>query len=294
MRLLFYSYTNSFTFTERKLASIRGLGVMLVDNFKLKKMKKLALLVLAITSWTIVFGQVSKEYLSSKQIQQLEDNETNSWKLQDYAVLFSKIGNYKASLAAQNLYLEKNKAAMNIPAKPKADSVYFKSFQPQSAIDVIAKAAKNYKVVITNEAHYQPQNRVFTSLLLDTLYKEGFRYLCVEDLSKDDTVYKSKEDTQLNSRKYPIKTTGFYMDEPQYGNLVRHALKLGYTLVPYEYYASNGKDSGKGKWTSEKYCTNISKRPKGKNISALRLWTSKRKYYKRQYWTDGCNVEITS
>lgn len=214
-------------------------------------MKRLSLLILAIAFWTIAFGQESKDYLSSKRIQQLEDSETNSWKLQDYAVLFSKIENYKASLAAQNLYLEKNKAAMNIPEKPKADSVYFKSFKPQKAIDVIAKAAKNYKVVITNEAHYQPQNRIFTYLLLDTLYKEDFRYLCVEDLSKDDTVYKSKEDKELNARKYPIRTTGFYMDEPQYGNLVRHALKLGYTLVPYEYYASEIKDPEQRIWSRE-------------------------------------------
>src|ERR1035438_9320797 len=90
--------------------------------------------------------------------------ETNFWQLQTYAVLFSKIGNYKASLATQNLYLEKNKAAMNIPVKPKADSVYFRTFKPKNAVDVIAKAAENYKVVITNEAHYQPENRVFTNV----------------------------------------------------------------------------------------------------------------------------------
>ncbi len=188
------------------------------------------------------FGQTGKDYLFSKDVQKMVDSETNSWQLQNYAVLFSKIGNYKASLATQNLYLEKNKAAMNIPEKPKADSVYFNTFKPKNAVDIISKAAEKYKVVITNEAHYQPQNRVFTSLLLGKLYQQGFRYLCVEDLSKDDTIYKSKEDKELNSRKYPIKTTGFYMDEPQYGNLVRQALKLGYTLIAYEHYASDIKD----------------------------------------------------
>lgn len=188
------------------------------------------------------FGQVAKDYLSSKEIQKIVDSETNSFQLQNYAVLFSKIGNYKASLATQNLFLEKNKAAMNIPEKPKADSIYFSTFKPENAVDVIAKAAKKYQVVITNEAHYQPQNRVFTSLLLAKLYQQGFRYLCVEDLSKDDSIYKLKEDKELNIRKYPIKATGFYMDEPQYGNLVRQALKIGYTLIAYENYASDIKD----------------------------------------------------
>ncbi len=199
-----------------------------------------------------IFGQVGKDYLFSKEIQKMVDNETNSWQFQTYAVLFSKIGNYKASLATQNLYLEKNKAAMNIPEKPKADSIYFSTFKPENAVDVITKTAERYKVVITNEAHYQPQNRVFTSLLLERLYKQGFRYLCVEDLSRDDTIYKSKEDKELNNRKYPIKTTGFYMDEPQYGNLVRQALKIGYNLVAYEHYASDIKDPGERMMGREK------------------------------------------
>ncbi len=205
-------------------------------------MRKIFFLAFTIPLYSIAVCQIQKTYLSSQQIQKSVDSETNSWKFQDYAVLFSKVQNYKASLAAQALYLEKNKAAMNIPQKPKADSIYFKSFSPQSALDVITQAAKNYKVVITNEAHYQPKNRLFTSLLLDKLYKEGIRYLCVEDLSVDDMVYKSKEDKQLNVRKYPTTTTGYYMDEPQYGNMVRHALHLGYKVVPYEHTASDVKD----------------------------------------------------
>ncbi len=216
-------------------------------------MKKLSLIYLTLVLMgSSTFGQGSKSYLTSKDIQKLVDSETNSWQLQTYAVLFSKVGNYKASLATQHLYLEKNKAAMNIPEKPKVDSINFKTFKPKNAVEVISKAAERYKVVITNEAHYQPQNRVFTSLLLEKLYQQGFRYLCVEDLSRDDTVFKSKEDKDLNNRKYPIKTSGYYMDEPQYGNLVRQALKLGYTLIAYEHYASEIKDLGERMMGREK------------------------------------------
>ena len=197
--------------------------------------------ILLVTTNSFVFGQEKNDYNFSKEIQQKLDSEKNSWNIQNYAILFSKIGNYKASIAAQHLYIEKNRAAMNIPEPPKPDSVYFSSFKPENAVDVIAKAAKNYKVVITNEAHYQPENRVFTNLLLDTLYKEGFRYFCVEDLTQDDTVLKFKEDKDLNKRKYPLKTSGDYMDEPQYADLVRHALKIGYKVVPYEYYAMDVK-----------------------------------------------------
>lgn len=206
----------------------------------MKKITAIFIILIFLSSNT--FGQIRNTYLTSRDIQKLVDSETDFWKLQDYAVLFSKIGNYKASLATQKLYLEKNRATMNIPEKPKADSAFLSSFKPKNAVDVIAKAAKNYKVVITNEAHYQPQNRVFTALLLEKLYQQGFRYLCVEDLYIDDPNVKSKEDKELNRRKYPLKSTGFYMNEPQYGNLVRQALKIGYTLVAYEHYASDVKD----------------------------------------------------
>ena len=217
-----------------------------------KMKKKFCIAVTFFFASLTTFGQVGKDYLFSKDIQNQVDSEKNSWQLQTYAVLFSKIGNYKASIATQNLYLEKNKAAMNIPEKPKADSISLKAFKPGNAISIISKAAEKYRVVITNEAHYQPQNRVFTRLLLEKLYQQGFRYLCVEDLYRDDTIWKSKEDQELNKRKYPIKTTGYYMDEPQYGNLVRQALRLGYTLVAYEYYASDIKDLEGRMWGREK------------------------------------------
>lgn len=184
------------------------------------------------------FAQTTNDYLSSAEIQMLIDNETDFWKLQDYAVLFSEIGNYKASLAAEKLFLKKNKAAGSV-GKVSGEGVDFGTFKPKNAVNAITNAAKNYQVVITNEAHYQPQNRVFTALLLEKLYRNGFRYFAVEDLYIDDLNVKSKEDKELNKRKYPLKTSGFYLSEPQYGNLVRQALKIGYTLIAYEHYASD-------------------------------------------------------
>ncbi len=173
------------------------------------------------------FGQQENPYLSSKEIQIIVDNETVAWKLQNYAISFSKISNYKATMITQALFIQRNKANRNVPDKPKADSILFHSFKRKNALDVILKTSEKYKVVITNEAHYQPQNRVFTTLLLEKMYKKGFRYLCAEDFSYADTL--------LNMRKYPIQKSGYYINEPQYGNLAREALKIGYTLVPYEH-----------------------------------------------------------
>jgi len=204
--------------------------------------------------------QVVKPYLSSGEIEKLIAADTNAFNLQTYAVQFSKVGNYTASLATEQLYLEKTKVMRNVPERPKADSAKFRTFKPENAVAAITNAAKAYQVVITNEAHYQPKNRVFTSLLLDKLYKEGYRYFCVEDLSIDDSIIKSKKDDGLNQRKYPLRTTGYYMDEPQYGNLIRKALKLGYTVVAYEDYATEFKDPIKRLFGREKgQATNIAR-----------------------------------
>ena len=119
---------------------------------------------------------------------------------------------------------------------------HFKKFKPINAVKAIAKEASKYKIVITNEAHYQPQNRVFTLSLLKALYKKGFRYLATEDLAADDTISKNKNDTNIQSRGYAVKTTGYYISEPQYGNMVRTAINMGYTLVSYDYFPSEIKD----------------------------------------------------
>jgi hypothetical protein len=81
-------------------------------------------------------------------------------------------------------------------------------------------------VIFINEVHHAAIQRVFSIRLLKILYDKGFRYFAAETL---------RPDADLNNRGYPlISVTGEYTNEPVYGDLVRTALKLGYTVVPYE------------------------------------------------------------
>lgn len=134
--------------------------------------------------------------------------------------LFSFIGEYSKALA----YADSISPGVGI-LTPK-DSAYFKTLRKTDAIDYIDHRASNEKVIMINEAHHIPMHRIFTLELLDKLYKKGFRYLGLETLNNADSL--------LNKRKYPITSTGFYSVEPQYGELIREALKLGYALFPYE------------------------------------------------------------
>ncbi|WP_412060470.1 hypothetical protein [Rubrivirga sp. IMCC45206] len=90
----------------------------------------------------------------------------------------------------------------------------------------IAEAAERERVVMVNEAHHDASSRLLTIELLPLLYERGFRYLAAESLAASDTA--------LNARGYPVDSTGLYTREPTFAALVREAVRLGYTLVPYE------------------------------------------------------------
>ncbi len=102
----------------------------------------------------------------------------------------------------------------------------FQNKSPRNARDFILEKAKSYHFLLLNEAHYSSQNRAFTHSLLAPLWKQGYRYLALETLGYSDT--------SLTGRGYPLLNTGYYTQDPTFGNLVREALALGYKLVTYE------------------------------------------------------------
>lgn len=105
----------------------------------------------------------------------------------------------------------------------------FKSFKAVSAKDYILKKSKAHDVLIINEGHHMPQHRVFTESLLKDLFDRGYRHLGLETL-----FYNHKSDSTLYADKYPSMKAGYYTKEPQFGNLVRSAIKMGYSVFGYE------------------------------------------------------------
>lgn len=99
-------------------------------------------------------------------------------------------------------------------------------FHAVPALTYLPQLAKDYRIVFVNEAHNVPLTRSLTVQLLKQLREEGFNYFAAE------TLYHA--DTGLQRRGYPIVSSGFYMREPVYAEMVRTALKLGYKVVAYE------------------------------------------------------------
>ncbi len=107
------------------------------------------------------------------------------------------------------------------------DEVLLKGYTAVDARQAILAAATHRQAVFINEAHHVPMDRAFTLSLLRGLYAKGFRYFAAETLTA--------KDTDLQKRGYPVHDTGYYTNEPVFGDLIRTAIKIGYKVVPYEY-----------------------------------------------------------
>ncbi len=87
-------------------------------------------------------------------------------------------------------------------------------------------AASAGQVVMVNEAHHDAASRLLTLELLPRLYAQGYRYFAAEAFAADSVLAAQPG--------YPTPAMGPYVGEPVFGAIVREALRLGYTLVPYE------------------------------------------------------------
>jgi hypothetical protein len=100
------------------------------------------------------------------------------------------------------------------------------AYVARPAADVILELTKDRKAVFFNEAHSAPITRTLTIELLTKLREQGFTHFAAE------TLYRTDKDMQ--QRGYPTPDSGFYINEPLYGEMVRTALKLGFKIVAYD------------------------------------------------------------
>lgn len=108
------------------------------------------------------------------------------------------------------------------------------------AREEILRAAATRRIVMLNELHHAPEQREFARSLLAGLQAHGFRYLAVETLDAADSL--------LNRRGYPVMNSGHYSAEPRFAEFLREALRLGFTLVPYEFDPPIDPAAAPGDW----------------------------------------------
>ena len=118
---------------------------------------------------------------------------------------------------------------------PLVDTTRLEPLRVADAAETIARTADSARVIFINEAHHVPQTRLLTLSLLAPLRAKGFTYLAAETLSPFDS--------SLNARDYPVHASGYYSNEPLFGEVLREARRLGYTLVPYEAIGARSQDA---------------------------------------------------
>lgn len=199
---------------------------------------------------SVAFGQLTPDsYRFSKDIISQINKDTVSWKYQTGATELSFSGYYEDVLKVWD------KNGVRKPKITEEDSLFFTTSNKVNAKDYIIKQSKNAQILIINEAHHIAKHRTFTRSVLKGLYENGYRYLGLEALFE----------TAVNERKFPVLDTGYYTQEPEFGNLISEALKIGFTLFSYE--ASEGKN---GKEREIEQAENIQKyienNPNGKVV----------------------------
>lgn len=175
-------------------------------------------------------AQTKKEiYKFSNDIKTQIEKDTVPWKYQMGAWDYSFSGYYQKALECWDISFG------GVPKISLNDSLYFNTFKPYNAKEYILNRSGKEQVIIINEAHHNARHRVFTTSLLQRLYKKGYRFLGLETLDIKDSL--------LNKRKFPVLNSGYYSKEPQFGNLIDEALKIGFTVFAYEARNDkNGKD----------------------------------------------------
>lgn len=177
-------------------------------------------ILLLLLSLLVLKDNTPRAYVFSKEIEENFFTDTTSFAFFKSSWEYASIGEYQKALWAFDQVFQ-GYSSLNWE-----DKRTFLAQTPVNGRTYILTRAEKEKIVMINEAHHQPLHRVFTASLLKDLYEKGYRFLGLEAMAYKDSL--------LNERGYPLPITGYYIQEPQFGNLVREAIRLGYTVFPYE------------------------------------------------------------
>jgi hypothetical protein len=116
-----------------------------------------------------------------------------------------------------------------------ADIAALKTAQLRPAIAEIVARAKHTRVVILDEDHLSPRDRLFGLQVARALRPIGYTVLAAEALTrdKDDAASLNKME-QLSKDGYVRQSSGYYLDDPVFADFFRQAIAMGYRPVSYE------------------------------------------------------------
>lgn len=170
------------------------------------------------------YGQENPYWFTDDIKKKVADStQSQSWRSQMGATFYSISGQYNPALKSWDMTFGRVKKLST------ADSLRFTKLIPVNAKDYILKRSVSEQIIIINEAHHNASHRTFAFSLLQGLYDNGYRYLGLETLASDS----------VNTTKFAALNSGYYSKEPEFGNFIYNALKIGFKLFPYEAEGNN-------------------------------------------------------
>jgi len=97
-------------------------------------------------------------------------------------------------------------------------------YAPSSAKSTILRLSKDVDILFIGESHSMPEHRKFLMAMLPELKRQGFQSLFVETLVHD----------LPKEQKYLRIADGYFSREPNFGNLIRRAIELGFEVKSYD------------------------------------------------------------
>jgi len=138
--------------------------------------------------------------------------------------------------------MDKSTQGELISHEREADTSNLSGYTAVGARQYILNEVGKYRALMIDGAHHVPQHRFFVKSLLQELYSKGFRYLCIDDLKYDPIWFLKSQDLRVPY----LANEGYYTREPYFGELIREAARIGYTVrgyTPEEYCSAAERDS---------------------------------------------------
>jgi hypothetical protein len=170
--------------------------------------------------------------LKSQGASDAQSREPEQWSvlgaLQTLAAARANVGDAAGAIDAfdQKWRRQEKFFGRKLVGNERVDLATIDSSHSEDAVAAIVKAARSRQVVILNEAHHVPFDRVFAMHLARALRKEGFEYLACETFFIDDE--------HVLERGYVVEKTGVYSREPTFAKFLMDAKADGWKLTSYE------------------------------------------------------------
>lgn len=177
-------------------------------------------------------GEVSPSSLLQTIVRLEHQGVLNPAARQELSVLLASCGREAdAESVSRQIVLDRNGYGSGAAPRPSSPAIDISKIRARPWREVLTEVAARERLILVMEAHNEPKHRQWIEQALPVLRAAGFRDYAAEGLSESGQ--------SLRQRGYPISSTGPYVCDPHFGNVLRTAINLGFEIHAYESQGTN-------------------------------------------------------